>query len=266
MRYTIFKVEVGTPLENSNPKEPIKDFYINAGSNDGLVESSILDVYRAKIVRDPATGQDSAISIPVGQIKVVKLFEDVTVARILSLTVATETPVLKYPTVMVGDSAQLAKMPVVVLKEVVRKEEITPEPKNSGTDIPKESRSADPGMLLPAKLLFRVNDWRLKPEAMQVLAKVLTTFQESRDRDVLIEGHTCSLGSPAYNKDLSRKRAQSVAEYLTTSMGIPADRVQVKYYGEKSPIASNTTKEGRVMNRSVVISFPPTNPGDAKPK
>ena len=67
-----------------------------------------------------------------------------------------------------------------------------------------------------------------------------------------IEGYTDSIGSESYNMELSRKRAQAVANYLI-SQGIDATRLMVIPMGESNPIASNKNAEGRAMNRRVEI-------------
>lgn len=67
-----------------------------------------------------------------------------------------------------------------------------------------------------------------------------------------ISGHTDSIGSDAYNMELSRRRAQTVNDYLYQHFGYTSN--SVVGYGETQPVASNETKEGRAMNRRVVIT------------
>jgi len=67
-----------------------------------------------------------------------------------------------------------------------------------------------------------------------------------------ISGHTDSVGSHAYNLDLSRRRAETVNAYLEERFGYSTS--SVTGYGETQPIASNNTKEGRAKNRRVVIT------------
>jgi OOP family OmpA-OmpF porin len=82
-------------------------------------------------------------------------------------------------------------------------------------------------------------------------------YNESRDKDIVIEGHTCNLGSDAYNLELSRKRALSVLKYLVQVEHIPEDRIRIEYYGERYPVATNIDERGREMNRRVDIRFLP---------
>ncbi|QGZ58586.1 OmpA family protein [Paraburkholderia acidiphila] len=69
---------------------------------------------------------------------------------------------------------------------------------------------------------------------------------------VVINGHTDSVGSKAYNDRLSLRRAQTVRNYLE-SHGLHAGQYEVHGYGFSKPIASNATTEGRAQNRRVEI-------------
>jgi OOP family OmpA-OmpF porin len=70
--------------------------------------------------------------------------------------------------------------------------------------------------------------------------------------NTVIEGHTDSRGTDAYNVSLSRDRAEAVMTVLIERFGIEADRLSVLGYGEARPIATNDTKAGRLANRRVV--------------
>lgn len=69
-----------------------------------------------------------------------------------------------------------------------------------------------------------------------------------------IEGHTDAVGSDSYNLELSRRRAQAVADYLV-SKGVERDRLEIIPLGETRPVAANDTPEGRAMNRRVEINI-----------
>ena len=71
---------------------------------------------------------------------------------------------------------------------------------------------------------------------------------------VLLEGYTDSTGNEEYNLGLSLRRAESVASYLMDNYMITNDRIVVNYYGQANPVASNTTSEGRAMNRRVEVA------------
>ena len=65
-----------------------------------------------------------------------------------------------------------------------------------------------------------------------------------------MEGHTDNIGTEAYNKDLSTRRAKNVRDFLV-SQSITENRLSFAGYGFKRPIATNSTKEGRAKNRRV---------------
>ena len=65
-------------------------------------------------------------------------------------------------------------------------------------------------------------------------------------------GYTDSMGSEAYNLDLSQRRADTVRNEMI-KRGAPADRIKATGYGEADPVGDNTTKEGRARNRRVEL-------------
>lgn len=81
---------------------------------------------------------------------------------------------------------------------------------------------------------------------------------------IVVDGHSDSGGRSLINRDLSKKRAELTAEYLLAS-GIPSDKVVLRFHGDMYPIASNASKEGRDLNRRVVVRLqkkvkPPRKP------
>ncbi len=77
------------------------------------------------------------------------------------------------------------------------------------------------------------------------------------DRTVVhVVGHTDSVGSDAFNQDLSLRRADSVADYLA-SYGVPRDRLRTEGRGEREPRATNDTEAGRQLNRRVELFVKP---------
>jgi len=99
-----------------------------------------------------------------------------------------------------------------------------------------------------------VNKSDLRPEAQTNLADLATILNKYSDTNILIEGHTDATGSEDYNLDLSKRRAQSVANYLSLQQVI-ATRFTIMGYGETQPIADNETAEGRQANRRVEIAI-----------
>jgi len=99
---------------------------------------------------------------------------------------------------------------------------------------------------------FEFNKAALLPTAYGVLDELSATMKEKPESRWRIEGHTDSKGSDSYNMDLSRRRAESVANYLT-GKGIERSRLEIVPLGESQPISDNNTDEGRSMNRRVEI-------------
>jgi len=72
---------------------------------------------------------------------------------------------------------------------------------------------------------------------------------------VALYGFTDDTGKPEYNMELSRRRAEAVADYLQKNYNLGSDRVVANWYGAANPIASNDTEEGRAKNRRVELSI-----------
>ncbi len=106
---------------------------------------------------------------------------------------------------------------------------------------------------LSGSVLFTSAKWDLLPAAQLKLNEVADALtKEDRDSRMVVEGHTDSQGSAAYNQDLSQHRAQAVRDYLVTR-GIAADRITAQGFGPTRSIADNTSSEGRANNRRVEI-------------
>jgi outer membrane protein OmpA-like peptidoglycan-associated protein len=92
----------------------------------------------------------------------------------------------------------------------------------------------------------------LLPSARVKLDQVTNALLAIRARNLIVEGHTDSQGSESYNQGLSQSRADAVHNYLV-QRGYPADHIQSFGRGEGSPIADNSSPEGRANNRRVEI-------------
>jgi OOP family OmpA-OmpF porin len=97
---------------------------------------------------------------------------------------------------------------------------------------------------------FDLNSDKVSEDSEKILSQAVIVLRENPTVKVSIEGHTCSLGSEEYNMKLSQKRALSVKNYLA-SQGIANKRMETLGKGEKFPIASNETTEGRNKNRRI---------------
>jgi outer membrane protein OmpA-like peptidoglycan-associated protein len=99
-------------------------------------------------------------------------------------------------------------------------------------------------------VLFDTNQATLKPGAKEKLAKVSGILLAYPTLHLVLEGHTDSTGSDEYNLELSRRRADSVREYLVSN-GISPSNIEAHGMGKDSPVATNDTAVGRQQNRRV---------------
>lgn len=90
----------------------------------------------------------------------------------------------------------------------------------------------------------------LTEQASSTLDEIVRSLHQHTDIKLRVEGHTDNTGDPNYNLDLSAKRAQSVVDYLI-AQGIKATRLEANGYGDRQPVATNETKEGRSQNRRI---------------
>ncbi len=95
---------------------------------------------------------------------------------------------------------------------------------------------------------FEWDSFTLLPESVPDLEEVFNLVDKNPAMRFEIGGHTDSTGGVEYNLELSRKRAESVRNYLITR-GVAADRIVSKGYGSACPIADNSTESGRAQNR-----------------
>ena len=92
----------------------------------------------------------------------------------------------------------------------------------------------------------------LKPEGKAKLDDLVSKMGGLNLEVIIAVGHTDSVGSDAYNQNLSVRRSEAVKSYLT-SKGVEKNRVYTEGKGEKQPVADNKTAEGRAKNRRVEI-------------
>lgn len=104
------------------------------------------------------------------------------------------------------------------------------------------------------RVLFDTNKYVVKPEFNAEIEGVAKLMKEYPTSTVEIQGHTDSRGSAELNEKLSANRAKAVADILTNTYGISADRISSKGYGASQPVADNKTVEGRAKNRRTIAS------------
>jgi OmpA-OmpF porin, OOP family len=94
----------------------------------------------------------------------------------------------------------------------------------------------------------------LKAEFYPFLLDMIRVIKSHSDLRIKITGHTDSDGSDEYNEDLSRRRAESLVNFFVRN-GMQRDRIVIDFKGEKEPVDSNKTDEGKQRNRRVDFSF-----------
>ena len=107
-------------------------------------------------------------------------------------------------------------------------------------------------MTYAADTFFDFDKSVIKPEGKAKLDDLVAKTKGIALEVIIAVGHTDSVGTPEYNQGLSERRANAVKDYLV-SKGIEKNRVYTEGKGEKSPIASNSTSEGRAKNRRTEI-------------
>ena len=107
------------------------------------------------------------------------------------------------------------------------------------------------GKLVTRGILFDVNSDKIKSESYGVLKEIGTVLKENPAVKVKIIGHTDADGDDAKNLDLSKRRAASVKNALSTEFGIEASRLETDGKGETQPSDPNTTPQGKANNRRV---------------
>jgi len=107
-----------------------------------------------------------------------------------------------------------------------------------------------PDTLKLGDVFFDFNKADLKPSAIKMLQSFFIRSSSSID-SIYIEGHTDSIGSDTRNLELSRQRCESIRKWLLQNNVVPETAMQVHPYGKSKPVATNTTAQGRAMNRRV---------------
>ncbi|MGS1010969.1 OmpA family protein [Achromobacter anxifer] len=131
--------------------------------------------------------------------------------------------------------------------------------RHDGLSVRQDKNAVTVAML--GDVLFDFDKTAIRPAAEPTLRDIASLIKSSSAGTVAIEGHTDSKGSASYNKDLSLRRAQAVAQWLA-SHGVDKSRLTVKGLGDTQPIQSNRlangadNPQGRAQNRRVEFVLP----------
>jgi len=103
---------------------------------------------------------------------------------------------------------------------------------------------------------FDFDKSNIRPDAAPILKKAIEILQGALEEDshisLVVEGHTDGVGSDAYNQALSMRRARGARKFLVDN-GLDGSRISVEGFGEKRPVATNDTADGRAQNRRVEL-------------
>ncbi|MCK9462468.1 MAG: OmpA family protein [Proteobacteria bacterium] len=105
---------------------------------------------------------------------------------------------------------------------------------------------------LSGAALFAPADATLLVSSQPMMKKVAGALLVTRERDIVVEGHTDSNGTEIGNIELSRQRAEAVRTYLI-AQGYPAARIRAQGIGQDRPVATNASAKGREKNRRMEI-------------
>jgi outer membrane protein OmpA-like peptidoglycan-associated protein len=98
---------------------------------------------------------------------------------------------------------------------------------------------------------FDFDKAQVKEESYGDIKALADFMKQYPQTSTVVEGHTDSVGSDAYNQGLSERRAGAVRDVLVNQYGVEAGRVEAVGYGESRPVADNATSDGRAINRRV---------------
>jgi outer membrane protein OmpA-like peptidoglycan-associated protein len=116
-----------------------------------------------------------------------------------------------------------------------------------------ETRDTARGLVVNmSDVLFDSGKFTLRPLAREKLAKISGIVLAYPSLKLAVEGNTDSVGTEAFNQQLSEQRAEGVRSYLT-QQGVPESSTTAMGFGKTRPIASNDTSEGRQQNRRVEL-------------
>ena len=109
---------------------------------------------------------------------------------------------------------------------------------------------------MPQDILFALDSAAVRSDLRRDLGVVAGNLQAYPNSTISIEGHTDNTGTANYNRILSQRRANAVADILVNN-GVPPARLYAVGRGENEPVASNLSATGRAQNRRVEIVIRP---------
>lgn len=106
---------------------------------------------------------------------------------------------------------------------------------------------------IPLMIDFDTDSAEINPKFEAQIVRAAEFMRKYPETSAIVEGHTDDVGSPEYNMKLSRKRAESVMNYLITKFDIDKSRLSAEGYGDTRKLVYNTSAEARKKNRRVEV-------------
>ncbi len=149
------------------------------------------------------------------------------------------------------DAQKLKKQAQLEREKALKAEEDTQKLKKELEEL--KAKQTDRGYVLTlGDILFEFDKAQLLPGGMNNIYRLAEFLKKHPERNVIVEGHTDSMGSAKYNLGLSQRRAYAVRDALLRN-GIQSNRIIAEGYGKNYPVASNETDAGRQQNRRVEV-------------
>lgn len=137
------------------------------------------------------------------------------------------------------------------------KEKLGMATKDSGVQV-TEQNDGSLKVNMPAAVSFPSGSSSIDARLHPTLDRMANTLNEYPASTISVTGHTDSVGGTQFNQDLSLRRADAVANYLT-ERHVQRNRMSTYGQGEATPVADNTTETGRAQNRRVEMVIRPAN-------
>ncbi|WP_434574402.1 OmpA family protein [Pseudomonas sp. Z3-6] len=123
---------------------------------------------------------------------------------------------------------------------------------NTGVEVQRQGDQIK--LIMPGNITFATDSANIASSFYQPLNNLANSLKEFNQNQIEIVGYTDSTGSRQHNMDLSQRRAQSVATYLT-SQGVSGANLSARGAGPDNPVASNGDVNGRAQNRRVEVNL-----------
>ncbi|GAB6407192.1 OmpA family protein [Pseudomonas sp. MHK4] len=123
---------------------------------------------------------------------------------------------------------------------------------NTGVEVQRQGDQIK--LIMPGNITFATDSANIAPSFYQPLNNLAGSLKEFNQNQIEIVGYTDSTGARQHNMDLSQRRAQSVATYLT-SQGVSGTNLSARGAGPDNPVASNGDVNGRAQNRRVEVNL-----------